>query len=111
MDEEDFDPPMDCPTGLGSLTLDQPVLDVNEMIWPLQRKILRVERYQVTSHPNAFPANAEGTQLRREKQVEVLASAAVRGKVIKVVTNRILSNIKTNLNGAKHDNPVHLLLR
>ena len=35
-DVEIFDPPMCCPTGLCGPTLDQTLLDVNEMILSLQ---------------------------------------------------------------------------
>ena len=63
VDVELFDPPMCCPTGLCGPTLDQTLLDVSEMIVALQRENLRVERYQMTSQPNAFLANAEVMKL------------------------------------------------
>jgi hypothetical protein len=84
MDVEFFDPPMCCPTGLCGPTLDQTLLDVNEMILALQRDNLRVERYQMASNPNAFLSNAEVMRLVREKQMEALPIIVVRGKVIKV---------------------------
>jgi hypothetical protein len=83
-DIELFDPPMCCPTGLCGPALDQTLLDVNEMIMSLQRENLRVERYQMTSNPNAFLGNAEVMILVREKQMEALPIIVVRGKVIKV---------------------------
>src|ERR1035437_3780312 len=83
MDVELFDPPMCCPTGLCGPTLDQILLDVSETIMSLQRENLRVERYQMTSHPNAFLGNAEVMKLVREKQMEALPIIVVHGKVIK----------------------------
>jgi hypothetical protein len=83
-DIELFDPPMCCPTGLCGPALDQTLLDVNEMIMSLQRENLRVERYQMTSNPNAFLDNAEVMKLVREKQMEALPIIVVRGKVVKV---------------------------
>ncbi len=83
-DVEFFDPPMCCPTGLCGPTLDQTLLDVNEMILTLQGEHLRVERYQMASSPNAFLGNVEVMQLVREKQMEALPITVVRGKVIKV---------------------------
>ncbi len=83
-DVEFFDPPMCCPTGLCGPTLDQTLLDVNEMILTLQARNLRVERYQMASNPNAFLGNAEVMQLVREKQMEALPITVVRSKVIKV---------------------------
>ena len=83
-DVEFFDPPMCCPTGLCGPTLDQTLLDVNEMILALQRENIRVERYQMSSNPNAFLSNAEVMKLVREKQMEALPIIVVRGKIIKV---------------------------
>jgi hypothetical protein len=83
-DVEFFDPPMCCPSGLCGPALDQTLLDVNEMIMSFQRENLRVERYQMTSNPNAFLGNAEVMILVREKQMDALPIVVVRGKVVKV---------------------------
>jgi hypothetical protein len=99
-DVEIFDPPMCCPTGLCGPTLDQTLLDVNEMILELQLIGVRIERYQMTSHPQAYLNNAEVMQLVREKQMEALPITAVKGRVIKVGAYPTLAEIKTNLNGA-----------
>lgn len=99
-DVELFDPPMCCTTGLCGPTLDQTLLDVSEMILTLQRKNLRVERYQMTSHPNAFLSNPEVMSLVREKQMEALPITVVRGKVIKVGAYPSADEIRSTLNGA-----------
>ena len=83
VDVELFDPPMCCPTGLCGPALDQTLLDVNDMVLSLQRENLRVERYQMTSNPNAFLGNAEVMKLVREKQMEALPIVVVRGKILK----------------------------
>lgn len=100
-DVEFFDPPMCCPTGLCGPTLDQSLLDLNEMIMSLQRENLRVERYQMTSHPNAFLSNAEVMKLVREKQMEALPIIVVRGKVIKVGAYPSADEIRAALEEAK----------
>jgi hypothetical protein len=100
VDVEFFDPPMCCPTGLCGPTLDQTLLDVNEMILALQRDNLRVERYQMSSNPNAFLGNAEVMKLVREKQMEALPIIVVRGKVIKVGAYPNADEIRAALNGA-----------
>lgn len=100
VDVEFFDPPMCCPTGLCGPTLDQTLLDVSEMIVALQRENRRVERYQMTSHPNAFLGNAEVMSLVREKQMEALPIIVVRGKVIKTGAYPTLAEVKAALNGA-----------
>ena len=98
-DVEFFDPPMCCPTGLCGPTLDQTLLDVNEMILALQRENLRVERYQMAGNPNAFLSNAEVMKLVREKQMEALPIIVVRGKVIKVGAYPNADEVHVALNG------------
>ncbi len=99
-DIEFFDPPMCCPTGLCGPTLDQTLLDVNEMILTLQGENLRVERYQMAGSPNAFLSNAEVMQLVREKQMEALPITVVRGKVVKAGAYPTLAEMRELLNGA-----------
>jgi hypothetical protein len=98
-DVEFFDPPMCCPTGLCGPTLDQTLLDVNEMILSLQRDNVRVERYQMSGNPNAFLSNAEVMKLVRDKQMEALPIIVVRGKVIKVGAYPSGEEIRAALNG------------
>ena len=100
VDVEFFDPPMCCPTGLCGPTLDQTLLDVNEMISSLQKENLRVERYQMASNPNAFLNNPEVMKLVREKQMEALPIVVVRGKVVKVGAYPTLDEMRSLLNGA-----------
>ena len=92
-----FDPPMCCPTGLCGPTLDQTLLDVNEMILTLQAEGVGVERYQMTSHPQAFLNNADVMRLVREKQMAALPISVVRGQVVKVGAYPTVSEIKTYL--------------
>jgi len=97
---EIFDPPMCCPTGLCGPTLDQTLLDVSDMILALQTDGLRVERYQMTSHPQKFINNTDVIRLVREKQMAALPITAVRGQVIKVGAYPTLTEIQSHLNGA-----------
>jgi hypothetical protein len=96
---EIFDPPLCCPTGLCGPTLDQTLLDLNEMILSLQAEGVQVVRYQMTSHPQAFLNNADVMRLVREQQMAALPITLVRGKVIKVGEYPTLTEIKLNLNG------------
>lgn len=82
IDVEIFDPPMCCPTGLCGPTIDQKLLDVSEMIHQLQVLGLRVERYQMTTHPGKFTGNPEVMQLIREKQMEALPITVLHGEII-----------------------------
>ena len=99
-DVEFFDPPMCCPTGICGPTIDQALLDLNEMVMALQSQGVSVARYQMTSHPNAFLGNDEVMKLVREQQMAALPITVVRGKVIKTNTYPSLEEVKTHINGA-----------
>src|SRR5512143_640244 len=96
---EFFDPLMCCPTGLCGPTLDQTLLDVNEMILSLQAEGLLVARYQMTSQPQAFLGNPDVMRLVREKQMAALPIIVVRGQVVKVGAYPTLAEMKSFLNG------------
>ena len=97
-DVEFFDPPMCCPTGLCGPTLDQTLLDVNEMVIKLKDAGAKLERYQMSSHPNAFMQNTEVMRLVREKQMDALPITVVRGHVIKVGAYPTLDEVQQALN-------------
>lgn len=99
-DVEIFDPPMCCPTGMCGPTIDQALLDLNEMVLALQAQGVSVARYQMTSHPNAFLSNAEVMKLVREQQMAALPITVVHGKVIKTQAYPSLEEVTTQLNGA-----------
>ncbi len=95
-----FDPPLCCPTGLCGPTLDQTLLDVNEMILILKAEDVSIERYQITSHPQAFLNNPDVMRLVREKQMAALPITVVRGRVLKVGAYPTLAEVRAALNGA-----------
>jgi hypothetical protein len=101
VDVELFDPPMCCSTGLCGPSIDQTLLDVSEMIATLQRDHVRVARYQMASHPNAFLSNAEVMTLVREKQMEALPIVVVQGKVIKIGAYPTLGEVRAALTEVK----------
>ena len=96
---EIFDPPMCCPTGLCGPTLDQTLLDVNEMILALQADGVTVARYQMTGQPQAFLSNPEVMRLVREQQMAALPITTVRGQVVKVGAYPTLVEMKSFLDG------------
>ncbi len=98
-DVEIFDPPMCCPTGLCGPTLDQTLLDVNEMILDLQKQGYRVARYQMASDPQAFLANQDVMRLVREKQMAALPIVIVKGKIVAEGSYPKLAEIQANFNG------------
>lgn len=96
-DVELFDPPMCCPTGLCGPALDQTLLDVNEMVLALKAAGVSIERYQMTSHPNAFLAATAVMQLVREKQMDALPITLVLGRVLKSGAYPTLAEVRTAL--------------
>jgi hypothetical protein len=96
---EIFDPPMCCPTGLCGPALDQTLLDVNQIVMTLQESGIRVERYQMTSHPYVFMNRAEVMRLVRERQLAALPITVVRGQVIKVGEYPTLLELQSHLPG------------
>jgi hypothetical protein len=100
-DVEIFDPPMCCPTGLCGPTLDQTLLDVNEMILDLQKQGYQVVRYQMASAPQAFIGNQEVMRLVREKQMAALPIVIAQGKIIAEGNYPKLDEVRANLNGVK----------
>ncbi len=99
-DVELFDPPMCCPSGVCGPTVDQALLDVNEMVLALKAAGLAVERYQMTTHPNAFLTNAEVMRLVREQQMAALPITVVRGHVIRSGAYPTLAEVQAVLSGA-----------
>jgi len=97
---EIFDPPMCCSTGLCGPTVDQTLLDVNEMVLQLKKEGTNIERYQMTTHPGAFVNSPEVMRLVQEQQMAALPITVVRGKVIKTGAYPDLAEIKSNLNRA-----------
>jgi len=96
---EIFDPPMCCPTGLCGPTIDPVLLDVNEMVLKLKEQGIHVERYLMTTQPQAFLNNAEVYRLVRERQLAALPITVVNGRVIKTGAYPTLAEVQAALNG------------
>jgi len=79
-----FDPPLCCPTGLCGPTLDQTLLDVNEMVQALKAEGVGVERYQMASHPHVFLKHPDVMRLVRERGMDAFPITVVGGSVVKV---------------------------
>jgi hypothetical protein len=79
---EIFDPPMCCPTGMCGPSLDQTLLDVNDLAVALQAEGVSLERYQMASRPEAFLSNPEVMRLVREHDLQALPITLVKGRLI-----------------------------
>jgi pseudouridine-5'-phosphate glycosidase len=100
-DVEIFDPPMCCPTGMCGPTIDQTLLDLNEVVMTLESKGVSVARYQMSSHPNAFLSNGEVMKIVRDQQMAALPITVIHGKVIKVGSYPNLAEFEKYLEVAK----------
>ena len=79
-----FDPPLCCPTGLCGPTLDQTLLDVNELVQTLQAASVGVARYQMTAHPHIFLQRPAVMRLVRERGMDAFPITVVAGQIVKV---------------------------
>ena len=94
---EIFDPPMCCSTGLCGPVLDQTLLDVNDMVLTLKTGGTRVERYQMSTQPNAFLSNPAVMSLVRERRMAALPITVVNGQLIKSGAYPSLAEIQAAL--------------
>ena len=97
---EFFDPPLCCPTGLCGPTLDQTLLDVNEMVLALKTAGIGVERYQMASHPYIFLKHPAVMRLVRERGLDAFPVTVVAGRVIKTGAYPTRQEIDDALQGA-----------
>jgi len=96
---EIFDTPLCCPSGVCGPTVDQTLLDVNEMILTLKAEGVGVERYQMAGNPSAFLNNTEVMRLVREQQMAALPITVVQGRVLKTGVYPSLAEVRAALNG------------
>jgi len=96
---EIFDPPLCCPTGLCGPTIDPALLDVNEMVLKLQAQGVAVERYQMTTQPQAFMNSPQVFRLIQERQLDALPITVVHGQIIKTGDYPSLDEVQAALNG------------
>lgn len=80
---EIFDPPMCCPTGLCGPTLDQSLLDANQMVQSLKDDGIQVARYQMSTHPHMFLKHPEIMRMVRERGMEVFPVTVIGGNILK----------------------------
>jgi hypothetical protein len=94
-----YDPPMCCPTGLCGPTIDPVLLDINEAIIALKTEGVTVERYSLSSQPQAFLSNPEVLQMVRERQMAALPITVVDGKIAKTGKYPTLQEMQQALSG------------
>lgn len=81
-----FDPAMCCSTGVCGPSVDPQLLRVSTIINRLKNKGIVVERYNLTSNPQAFVDNTIINQLLNSDGIEVLPVTILDGEVVKTKT-------------------------
>jgi hypothetical protein len=87
---EIFEPAMCCPTGLCGVGVDPELLRVSTVLDTLEKKDIKVERYNLTNAPQAFVINQSVNQFIKDNGVEGLPVLVVDGEI--VITGRYPSN-------------------
>lgn len=78
-----FDPAMCCSTGVCGPSVNKELLRVSTVLNTLKNKGVLVERYNLTSNPQAFIDNKEINTILNTKGVESLPVTMVEGVVVK----------------------------
>ncbi|GIM30079.1 arsenic resistance operon repressor [Clostridium polyendosporum] len=78
-----FDPAMCCSTGVCGPGVDPELLRVSTILNNLKNKGITVERYNLTSSPQAFVDNKLVNQLLNTDGVDILPVIIVDGEVVK----------------------------
>jgi hypothetical protein len=78
-----FDPAMCCSTGVCGPSVNKELLRVATVINTLKNKGVLIERYNLTSNPQAFIDYKEINQILNTKGVEALPVTMVNGVVVK----------------------------
>lgn len=87
---EIFEPAMCCPTGLCGVGVDPELLRISTVLDTLEKKAIKVERYNLSSAPQAFVTNIAVNQFIKDNGVEGLPVAVLDGEI--VIKGRYPSN-------------------
>lgn len=85
-----FEPAMCCSTGLCGVSINQELLRISTVINTLNKKGIKVERYNLNSAPIEFINNQVISQFIRDKGVEHLPIILLDGEI--VISGRYPSN-------------------
>ena len=78
-----FDPAMCCSTGVCGPAIDPELLRVATVLSNLERNGVKVERYNLTSNPQAFVDDQTINEILNKDGVDTLPVTIVDGKVVK----------------------------
>lgn len=80
---EIFDPAMCCGTGLGGPVIDPELMQMATLTYELNERGMSIQRYGLTSAPQAFVANPTISELLRTQGPDILPVVLLDGEVVK----------------------------
>ena len=87
-----FDPAMCCSTGVCGPSVNPELLRVATILNSLKNKGIVIERYNLTSNPQAFIDNKKINQLLDSKGIQVLPVTMVDEDVVKIGSYPTMKN-------------------
>jgi hypothetical protein len=78
-----YDPAMCCSTGVCGPSIDPELLRVATLISNLQKKGIKIERYNLSGDPRAFIVNESINQLLKKFGPGILPATMVDGQIVK----------------------------
>lgn len=102
-----FEPAMCCDTGLCGVGVDPELLRISTTINTLKKQGLVVERYNLSSSPNAFVQNKQIKEILNKEGIKVLPVTMVNDKIIKKssypTNDELMSLLGITLNSLEED--------
>ena len=78
-----FEPAMCCETGLCGVGVDPELLRISTITNTLKKQGVEVERYNLSSAPNAYVQNIQIKEILNKEGIKVLPVTMVNDKIIK----------------------------
>lgn len=78
-----FDPAMCCSTGVCGPSIDTELLRVATILSNLEKRGIKVERYNLSGNPKAFVDNTKINELLKTKGIDALPAIIVDGEIVK----------------------------
>ena len=102
-----FEPSMCCDTGLCGVGVDPELLRISTTINTLKKQGIEVERYNLSSAPNAFVQNIQIKEILNKEGIKVLPVTMVNDKIIKKssypTNEELMSLLGITLNSLEED--------
>lgn len=102
-----FEPAMCCDTGLCGVGVDPELLRISTTINTLKKHGIEVERYNLSSAPNAFVQNIQIKEILNKEGIKVLPVTMVNDNIIKKssypTNDELMTILGVTLNSLEED--------